>query len=385
MLTALALGPLLAVIQFSVGAASNQYLQQSVLALANASADGAGSLDDALGERLRQTQYLASLSSIRMYFSAGPAYQNGALAEVQADLRQLKTVYPYLEAVDLLDAQGVVVWSTAGNRGLDRDPALFDAVKAGKTFMAGLRSDGGKSGQSLVIATPVANGVGILRTQSSPDFLNQRVTRDGGRQGDGVLGLLVDVQGHVIAADARVGTDQVTLSNDGKLTLPNSGAFYAEASTLQAVPWRYVVAMPESTLKAQVNKQRQQAMLMAVAVSLVIGGVARLLALGFTKPLTRMAAATRALAEGDLTHEMPATEQADEVGQLQTAFNEAYGQLRRLVARMRLSSILVAEAADHLHFMTTETQQAGVPVAAASQKLSHVAKDLERQVAHFKV
>jgi HAMP domain-containing protein len=385
MLTALALGPLLAVIQFSYGAAGAQFLQQSALALSSTSADGAASLDDALGERVRQAEYLASLSSIRNYFAMAPGYRSMALADIESDLRQLKTTYPYLEAVDLVDAQGVVVWSTAGNRGLDRDPALLKSIGAGDVFVAGLRTETGKPGQSLVIAAPVAAGAGILRTQSSPEFLAQRVARDGGRQAAGAVGLLIDNDGHVIASDAAIKVPDVALDEEGKLTLAGAGTFFAQAALLQTVPWRYVVAMPEASLSSQVQKQRQQGLILALAVSLIIGSVARLLALGFTKPLTLMAEATRALAEGDLTHDMPPTKQTDEVGQLQSAFNEAYGQLRRLVARMRLSSILVAEAADHLQVMTAGGSQAGVPVAAASQKLSYVAKDLERQVAHFKV
>jgi HAMP domain-containing protein len=384
MLTALALGPLLATIRFSYSSASTQLLQQAVTSLSNSSADAAASLDDALGERVRQAQFLASLPSVQRYIATPITQRAGALAAVQADFKTLQANYPYLETIELLDAQGVVVYSTTGMKGLEKDAAMLQTVQSGDVYMAGLRPTEGRPDPSLVIAAPIGKGAqaGVLRTQSSPQFLLQRVTRDGQRQGEGAIGFLFDEKGAVIArGDMHSGAAVPTLEPGGKLTLADGSLYYAQATRLDGAPWSYVLAMPEAELRDQLTKQKSQAMLLAFGVSLIIGALARVLALGFTRPLTKMAAATRALAEADLTHEVKKSDRADELGQLESAFAEAYGQLRRLVARMRLSSILVAEAADHIHQMTATSPQ----VSMASEKLSVVAKDLERQVIHFKV
>lgn len=384
MLTALALGPLLATIRFSYNEASTQLLQQEVVALTHASSDAAVSLDDALGERVRQAQFLASLPSVQQYIATPITYRAGALASVQADFKALQAAYPYLQTIELLDAQGVVVYSTTGVSGLEKDAAMMQSVGSGQVYVAGLRPAPNRPDPSLVIAAPIGQGArgGVLRTQSSPQFLLQRVARDGQRQGQGGLGFLLDDKGNVIArSDGQAAGSHIAVEPGGKLALPDGGVFFAESAKLEGIPWSYVLAVPEATLRDQLNQQKGQAVLLAFGVSLIIGALARLLALGFTRPLTKMAAATRALAEADLTHDIKASERQDEVGQLENAFAEAYQQLRRLVARMRLSSILVAEAADHIHVMTAASPQ----VSMASEKLSVVAKDLERQVVHFKI
>jgi methyl-accepting chemotaxis protein len=263
---------------------------------------------------------------------------------------------------------------------------MLKAVGTGEVYTGlSLLSGVGQPGAGVVVATPLAGGT-ILRTESSPQFLLQRVARDDQRQATGALSLLLDSQGHVIArSDGKDAAEPVKLEDDGRLTVGEGQTYFAQSATLSTLPWRYVLALPEAFLSKDLAEQKFQALLLALGVSAIIGSLARLLALSFTRPLARMAETTRALAAGDLTHSVPASPRLDEVGQLQNAFVEAYQQLRRLSARMRLSSLLVAEAADHLHTMAVQNEQVSVPIATASEKLSVVAKDLERQVSHVKV
>lgn len=387
MLTALALGPLLAVIRFSYESSSTKIIEQTVVALTNSASDAAVSLDDAMAERVRQAQFLGSLPSHREFLALGPSSRGAVVNKVQDDLRAIQAAYPFMESIDLLDSKGVVVYSTAGYKGIDKDSDLMRTVTSGKVYMAGLREQSGRQGASLVIAAPIMQDtmVGVIRTQSSPDFLVQRVTRDNQRQGEGAIGLLLDESGKIIAGAGGAAGGTVDLEPGGRLTLADGTVYFSRSSKLSAVPWTYVVALPEAKLQAELAQQRNRALLLSLGVSLIIGALARLLAVGFTRPLIRIVAATRALAAADLTHDMKASTREDEVGQLQNAFVDAYGQLRRLAARMRLSSILVAEAAGHLHSMAIEAPQINGSITGASEKLSVVARDLERQVSHFKV
>ncbi|HYG57181.1 MAG TPA: methyl-accepting chemotaxis protein [Symbiobacteriaceae bacterium] len=387
MLTALALGPLLAVIRFSYESASTKIIQQTVIAMTHSAADAAASLDDAAAERVRQAQFLASLPTVRDFLALSPAARAGAVGRLQADLTALQSAYPFMESIDLLDAKGVVVYSTAGYKGLDKDSDLMQTVTGGNVYTAGLRTQPGKPGASLVIAAPVLQGslAGVVRTQSSPDFLSQRVQRDNEREGAGGLGLLLDETGKVIVRSDKAGSTSVALEPGGRVTLEDGSIYYSRSAKLESLPWSYLVALPEARLAAELNEQKSRALLLAIGISLIIGALARLLAIGFTKPLSKMVLATRALAAADLTHELKPGTREDEVGQLEKAFVEAYSQLRRLAARMRLSSILVAEAAGHLHAMAVEAPQVNNSITAASEKLSVVARDLERQVSHFKV
>ncbi|MDF2629793.1 MAG: putative two-component sensor histidine kinase [Symbiobacteriaceae bacterium] len=392
MLTALALGPLLAVISFSYQAASAKLVGQAVAGLHQNAATGAANLDDAVAERVQQARFLADLWSVRSLAAAPPLNRASFLPNVNLDLRGLQKVYPDLQALDLLDGQGKVIYSTAGNQGVMNDPAMLKAAAAGQLYMGGLQPATGLPGQVLVIAVPATAGA-VLRTETSAQFLMERV----GTPQSG-YSLLVDQEGRVIASGTAAGPageapavaaprvgDTLQVDATGRITSPGGDSLFAQSTALGALPWRYVVAISEGDLARELNAQKGQALLLALGVSAIIGALARLLARGFTRPLSGLAEATRALAAGDLTHEVKPSPRLDEVGQLQNAFAEAYGQLRRLAARMRLSSILVAEAATHMHTMATDRDTTLQPIATASQKLSVVAQDLDRQVSHFKV
>jgi HAMP domain-containing protein len=376
-LTGLALGPLLATISFSYQAASRELVGQAVTTLQQGAAEGAVSLDDAFAERVQQAKFLAGLRSVRDLAAAPPAARAPFVTNVLLDVRALQPAYPALLALDVFDAKGAVIYSSAGNKEAV-DPKMAAATAGGQAYVGGLQPVAGRAEPVLVIAVPAPNG-GVLRTEIAPDFLHQRV----GRRPNSFL---VDQEGKVIASSGSVTPGEaLQLDQTGRVATPDGESLYAQSTTLGALPWKYVVAVPEADLAAALNAQKTRALLLALGASAIIGAFARLLARGFTRPLSKMAEATRALAAGDLTHEVKPTPRLDEVGQLQNAFAEAYSQLRRLAARMRLSSILVAEAAGHMHIMATDRDTTLQPIATASQKLSMVAQDLDRQVSHFKV
>lgn len=383
MLTVLALAPLLVSISLSHSASAAKIVEKTVLGLEHSAADGAAHLDAAVDERVRQTVYVSHLPSVRAYVTSPIGRRQGYLPAVQSDLLAVVNAYPYLQSLDLIDAQGVVIYSTSGHKGVYRESKLLETVSTGQIFVAGLQPSGNQDRSSLVIAAPIGKGAegGLLRMQSSPEFLTLRVSRDGLRAGG--TGLLLDETGRSIArSDAGPAGELVSLG-DARLTLYDGSTYYARRATLETIPWSYVVALPEAQLADELAAQRNQSLLMALGVALIIGGLARFLALGLARPLVRMAEVTRALAAGDLTIAVPTSGKQDELGQLQNAFDEAYKQLRRLVARMRLSSHLVAEASQHLHTQTAGGQTGSI--GASAEKLAVVARDLEKQVAHFKI
>lgn len=97
-----------------------------------------------------------------------------------------------------------------------------------------------------------------------------------------------------------------------------------------------------------------------LTTSVVVGlGIMRLAAAGITSPLREMAAATRAMADGDYSRRVRATSR-DEVGQLATAFNEMAAQLAE-VDRQRRD--LVANASHELR----------TPIAALQAMIENLA------------
>jgi HAMP domain-containing protein len=388
MLTALALVPLWGVIRYSDQTATSRILQKSVAALADGAADSAASMDAALSERVRQAQYLGSLPSVRDFLAVPPAARAPRLALLQADLKATLAAYPYLESIDLLETDGTVLFSTSGLSGSLKETDLVKAATGGKPYVAGLKTEKAQTQPSLVIAAPIGAGMpsGVLRLQSSPEFLTQRVKKDDQRQTTTSLGLLLDEQGKVITrSDSAAPWEVIHQEQDGRLRTQYGDIYYTERSALQTVPWTYMLGMPEDLIANEVADQRARSILLAIGCSLVLGGLARLMALRITRPLLQLAQASRALAAGDLTFSLTRSSQKDEMGDLQAAFAEAYMQLRRLVARMRLSSHLVAEASEHLHTMTGQQDRISETMTTASQKLSVVSRDLERQVAHFRI
>jgi signal transduction histidine kinase len=81
----------------------------------------------------------------------------------------------------------------------------------------------------------------------------------------------------------------------------------------------------EADLLARVNRAVWLAALAAGAVALIVGGA---LAIGLLRPVRELTAASRALAQGDLTRRVPVRSQ-DEIGELSASFNRMAANLER--------------------------------------------------------
>lgn len=96
-----------------------------------------------------------------------------------------------------------------------------------------------------------------------------------------------------------------------------------------------------SNLSARVNRAIWLAALAAGGAALIVGG---LLAYGLVRPVQRLTAAARAVAQGDLSHRVLATSN-DEIGDLATAFNAMAADLGKAE---RLRRDMVADLAHEL-------------------------------------
>lgn len=389
LVTLLALGPLLSVIGYSYESATERILQKSIQTLTAGATDAAANIDAMLDERVRQARFLSNTAAIREFMQANIAVREGKRSSLEAELAMVMQAYPYLEAVDLLGPDGSVVFTTSGQKLTYSNADLVRVVRTGQIYMGGLQPQPGQSDASLVIGAPVGEGaaLGVVRLQSSPRALMVRVTGEEGGRRTGTLSALLDESGRVISRSDKAGASEA-LSFDrptNTLATQDGHTYYAQGARIQSLPWTYVLALPVEAVAAELSTQRLQSIVLAFGASLVIGGLSRLLVLRLIRPLVALASASKALSQGDLTFEVARTGSRDEVGQLQESFGEAYKQLRRLVARMRLSSHLVAEASSHLHSMTRGSDVAAGTVGQATEKLSVVAQDLERQVAHFRI
>jgi signal transduction histidine kinase len=124
-----------------------------------------------------------------------------------------------------------------------------------------------------------------------------------------VFGPLGMAGSKLTAADRAIATEiTVDGSSVGYLILAESGPSQLEADLL-----------------ARVNRAVWLAALAAGAVALILGGA---LAVGLLRPVRELTAASRALAQGDLTRRVPVRSQ-DEIGDLSASFNRMAENLER--------------------------------------------------------
>ena len=148
--------------------------------------------------------------------------------------------------------------------------------------------------------------------------------RGQGGQGGGAW-LLVDAAGETVAqSGGGRGRGQAALSgSEGQVLTVNGrtvGTFYlGNANMGQGA------GLAESQFLAEVNQALIYAALVAVVLALLL---AVALAQGLTRPLRQLTGATRALAAGDLSQQVPVAGD-DEVGALSQSFNQMADALRR--------------------------------------------------------
>jgi methyl-accepting chemotaxis protein len=89
-----------------------------------------------------------------------------------------------------------------------------------------------------------------------------------------------------------------------------------------------------------------------------------------SKPLVRMAAAARLIADGDLTHDISVLRRRDELGSMSAAFQQMAANLRSLIRTVSHSAEAVAASSEELTASAEQSTQAAQQIAQVTQDIA---------------
>ncbi len=339
-----------------------------------------------------------------------------------------------------------------GNANLNSDQTTRDyyqQVKAtGKTYISPIQLSAANKAPALFFATPVndpASGkpLGMLRVRLDNSTIQRIIgatnTAMGSGAGANAVSILVVDQTGLIIEDSsgqakvtvdkdanlfyrsvgtltkdqedalkksrRFGTDKVQIAplntspeftaafqrnaevQAFRYTLDGTG-YYAAVSPLARTGWRVIALTPESVLSATVNRQTQTLILIGLIVGLIGALLAFVLARQIIRPVDRMTAVARRIADGDYTGRMPAVgedqfanlgrtvntmiEQISSTGQQQEAQNAA---MQTQIVRLLEEVSSVAEGD-----LTVEAEVSGGALGAVADSFNYMIAELRQIV-----
>ncbi len=390
----------------------------------------ASNVDRWSAERLNVVHSLAKRPSVARALEAGSPRIGQAANDVQEDLSGLQAGIAGVDSLSILDANGVMAYSTntsiIGSSYANRDH--YQHSIKGENFVSGVSASMTDNSLSLFASAPIrtVDGriVGVANAKSNPDALQKLVESEHQRIGGDARGVLLDEQGLVIASSADPSSRLrpiVSLKPDvadamlkdkrwGKDGMPeplgeadlapvlgietprhlNWGTqgteLRAAAVPLSQTHWTYVAALPSSTFNAAAVNLLRVSVFAAAAVLLLASLVTVLFARPIARAVRQVAEAAKGLAAGDLDQRIEVRSR-DEVGQMARAFEAmiAYQQEMAGVARAVAEGDLSGEVqpkserdvlgtafqrmTGSLQELVGQVQSASVQLAAASSAL----------------
>src|SRR5437588_7237013 len=113
----------------------------------------------------------------------------------------------------------------------------------------------------------------------------------------------------------------------GQPTGGDPGAFYFPVTTTSGR--RYVIVVLGSSLMTILRRQARQSLLYTLAVLLVTICLTAIVVWRFTRPIKSLSFAARRVADGDFSFRVPTNKRRDEMGELNTLFNDMTAKLAR--------------------------------------------------------
>lgn len=127
--------------------------------------------------------------------------------------------------------------------------------------------------------------------------------------------------------------------------------------------WSVAVVLPERELLADAERLERRLGILALLGAVALAAVVVLLARSITRPLTRLARATKEVAAGRLDAELPDVNSRDEVGQLNASFREMQLALQQHVEEVKRQAAASERLESELR-IAREIQVALVPKAS---------------------
>jgi anti-anti-sigma regulatory factor/HAMP domain-containing protein len=310
---------------------------------------------------LGNLQYPPSESSIRSRLAEAEAAWMAATPDsvivrsrvaesvVGRNLRYYRTLAP--DNVELLvtDAFGGLVAATDRTSDYDQsDEAWWQAARRGESYIGQPAFDESSKTMAIIFAVPVINPgdgavIGVARSTYRFDALAQQVatTRIGESGGATLIvpgGRFIDPSGALAEMDEATRQTLQGASDSGySIGLFKGKQNLLSKATLDTIPevaalgWEYVIYQEEGEAMEPISASRDTGLMVALAALLGAAIVAALVANKISTPLTRLSAAARDLAAGDLSRRVGLGGR-DEIGQLSNSFDSMAAALEQRVA-----------------------------------------------------
>jgi anti-anti-sigma regulatory factor/HAMP domain-containing protein len=268
---------------------------------------------------------------------------------VAINLRAYRDLAPDNVELIVADAFGGVVAATERTSDYDQsDEAWWQAARRGEIYLGQPALDESAGVVGLILAVPVHNPgdgsiMGVVRTTYRFEAIGAQVIgTQVGDTGGATLAMSherwLDASGQIseidavsqqslLAADAA-GFVIGELAGRGRLL---SVAPIVATPEVTALGWEYVVYQDEAEAMAPIAATQNAGIIVAIVALLGVGTVAAILAGRISAPLSRLSAAARGLAAGDLSRRVGLSGD-DEIGQLASSFDTMAASLEQRAA-----------------------------------------------------
>lgn len=355
-----------------------------------------------------------------MYLFVGDrALQDADPKMVEAQLRSITYVYPYLRRIFLADPSGIIIASSdpadVGQSAFDMSSKLREHFAAILTKPSGtiqLAEDDGtmapgqhraESGPSLRFLTQIHDARGRTAGILVSQLLNapfEDMLRDINRRSVGAQqAYLVDVRGRVLLTSRAKRSDADPMAaglsafnaiaykaeHAGWLTVYNANTPYLVAYTRlptyganRAGGWSVVTIAPYGDVVAPVRHMFLQAMPIVLLALLVSAIAAMLLARRIASPIVNLTDVVRRISAGD-TAVRASVNGKDESAELAHAFNEMTQTLRAKAEELRRTSVLEAQITQ-AELQAEELKQARIAAEAANRAKSEFLANMSHEI-----
>ena len=152
--------------------------------------------------------------------------------------------------------------------------------------------------------------------------------------------------------------------------------------------WHVVIEVPQSEAFAAATKMSYAIFGISLVALTLLGGIVYYFLTGMISPIKVLSETMSFIAKGDLTHKLPASDRADEIGVLQTSSSEMVATLRKMVEGTSKAAEQVLASSQELTASSTQTANASqsaaeavVDIAERAAEQSDIA-EMANEVAH---
>lgn len=307
-------------------------------------------------------------------------------------LKVVKQQYADFASVTVVDVKGQQSARDSGHLPNIAERAYFkDIMNGSQVAISEVLMTKATGRSSIVICLPVKNAQGslvgaILATVDLTEIGNKAKAVKAGENG---FAYVTDSVGKIISHPNQ---ELVDKQADMQQLLPVQKAIAKESGTVTyeaegqrklagyafvpSTGWGVVVQLPEKEALADARRQLVTSGGMVVVVILLVIAAAFVISRSIVRPLGRMVAGIRAVADGDLTQSLP-VDSRDEIGQVSEAFNSMAVQLKDLIKQIIANAGRLTTSCEELTASAEQSTQAANQIATS---IGDVAKGAEEQL-----